>query len=195
MRNWINLVNLTESFGTVIDFNPNGGDETLFRLDVKAHSGTITDKEVKEFGRFLNSHKMDFIRMYHGTSSRHAVMDKGLLATSSGRARSPQSAAGFVYLAYDPESALNFARMGYAGDYTADLVVYAVDVTVQRLLPDHDQLRNKRMWGGDDTIGSTLAHSLIYGRGARVRGRIEANQIHEWGRFDRNGDRIEDATR
>jgi hypothetical protein len=180
MRNWINLVTLTESFGNVIDFNPNGGDETLFRLDLAASNGTITDKEVKQFGRFLNDHKMDFIRMYHGTSARHEVMDKGLLATSATRARSLQSAAGFVYLAYDPQSALSFARMGYAGDYTSHLVVYAVDVTVGRLLPDHDQLRNKRQYGGHVDLGATLAHSMIYGRGARVRGRIEANQIHVW---------------
>lgn len=180
---------ITESFGNVIDFNPNGGDETLFRLDMKAHNGTITDAEIKQFASFLNAHKMDFIRMYHGTSAKHDVFGKGLLATSAGRSRSLQSGTGYVYLAYDPQSALSFARMAYAGDYTADLVVYAVDVMVRRLLPDHDQLRNKRQFADMD-VGSTLAHSLIYGRGARVKGRIESNQLHVFGRFNRQGEPI-----
>jgi len=187
MRKWINIV--SESFGTVINFDPQV-NTMLFDLDVKAHSGTITPQEIKAFASFLNSHKMDFIRMYHGTSSAHDIMGKGLLPTSASRAKSIQSTAGYVYLAYDPNSALTFAQMAYAGQYNSTRIVYAVDVLVKRLLPDHDQLYNKRMYGGNADIGNTLAHSLIYGRGARVRGKIDPMQVHVWGEFDRNGDPV-----
>jgi len=189
MRKWINL--LTESFGTVLNFDPMI-DDSLFNLDRKAAMGTIHPSELKAFAKMLRSHKMDYIRMYHATSHQHDVMGKGLLPTSASRAKSIQSTHGFVYLSYDPNRAINFARMAYAGNSNTKIVVYAVDLLVKRLLPDHDQLYNKRMWGGNADIGSTIADSMIYGGGARVRGKIDPTQIHIWGTFDRNGDRIEE---
>ena len=163
MRHWINLV---ESFGSVIDWNPVAPNPNLqlFDLDMAGSRGVLSPKDKKAFASFLNSRKMEFVRMYHGTSIEHPVTDKGLLPTSARRAKSLQSAHGYVYLTYDPQTALSFARMAYAGQ-NRDLVVYAVEVTIGRLKPDLDQLRNKRMFAGED-VGASLVDSLIYGRGA-----------------------------
>lgn len=185
MRKFIDIV--SESFGQVIDFNPQN-NRHLFDLVLKANSGDITEKDIKEFSRYLRDNKMNFVRMYHGTAGGHDVMDKGLLPTSRTRAKSLQSASGYVYLAYDPQAALSFARMAYSGQNT-DLVVYAVDVTVGRLLPDRDQMANKRSVGFD--VGEGLAHSLIYGHAARVKGKIDPMQIHVYGRYDKNGNPID----
>lgn len=183
---------LIEMFGNTIDWNPVAAnpDLTLFNLDRAANSGTINPKDKAAFSSFLNSHRSDFVRLYHGTSKKHEVLGSGLLPTSSKRRNSLQSQSGYVYLTYDPQTALSFARMGYAGQYKYDLVVYAVEVTIGRLLPDHDQLFNKRMYT-DLEIGKSLADSLIYGRGARVKGKIEPHQVTIYGTYDRNGNPIE----
>lgn len=173
----------------VHDFNP-AVSTKLFDLDVAAHNGTLDPDDKKAFASFLRDHPNDFIRLYHGTAAKHEVMAKGLLPTSTNRRLSLQSGSGYVYLAYDPRTALDFARMGYSGQYTP-LVVYAVDVTIRRLLPDRDQLADKRHYAGID-VGDTLADSLIYGRTARVKGKIEPYQIHVYGRYDHHGNPLKD---
>lgn len=190
MRQWIDIIteSLEESFGNTIDWNPRAANPNLqlFNLDIAASRGQLTKEDRRDFAAFLRDHKNDFVRMYHGTAVTHDVMGQGLLPTSPTRAKSLQSASGYVYLTYDPASALEFARMAYSGQYK-DLVVYGVEVTIGRLLADADQLRNKRYWGGDASIGNTLADSLIYGRGARVKGKIEPMQVFIFGRYDHNG--------
>ena len=57
--------------------------------------------------------------------------------------------------------------------------VYAVIVKVQDLRPDKDQLFNKRRWDDSKKIGDTLADSLVYGRGARVKRNIYPYEIRE----------------
>jgi len=177
-----------ESFGKVYNFDPRV-DSTLFDIASRVYNGTITDKEVREFGSFLNSHKSDFIRVYHATSVRNDIMGKGLLPTVKSRAKSLQVEYGFVYVSYDPMYALRFAEMAYAGT-PGNNVVYALDVCIRRLLPDHDQLFNKRMWANVGDVGTTLAHSLIYGGGARIRGKVDPLQIHIYGVFDKHGNKI-----
>lgn len=176
---------IIESFGKEYNFDPKV-DSTIHDLSVAANSGELTSSKIKDFTNLLNKDKNAFIRMYHGTSASHPVMQTGLLPTSQTRARSLQSASGYVYLTYDPRTALNFAQHAYPKE---NVIVYAVDVTIRRLLPDHDQLRNKRHFGEMD-IGSSLVDSLIYGNGARVKGKIEPYQIHIHGSYDRNGNEI-----
>lgn len=173
----------------VHDFNPEVNPR-LFDLDAAAHGGRLDPKDKKEFARWLRDHQNDLIRMYHGTKVDHDVMGKGLLPTSGNRRLSIQSGSGYVYLAYDPRTALDFARMGHSGQYK-QLVVYAVDVAIRRLKPDKDQLRNKRYYT-DLEVGTTLADSLIIGRTACVKGRIEPHQIHIYGRYDHHGHPLED---
>jgi predicted nucleotidyltransferase/8-oxo-dGTP pyrophosphatase MutT (NUDIX family) len=135
-----------------------------------------TPEAVRRVAAWLRSDPNRFVRMYHGTSAEHPVMEKGLLPTSGRRRHSYQSGSGYVYLSVFPTSAEDFARMAYPGK---DIVVYAVDLTVRRLRPDLDQLRNKRYWGGErfQGLGDSLAESLVYGHGARVAGRIGPEQI------------------
>lgn len=174
------------SFWSPLDFNP-AVTRQLFDLDVAAGNGSLDPKKHQEFRRFLHQHRNDYLRLYHGTASKHDVPGRGLLPTSATRRLSLQSGSGYVYLSYDPQRALSFARMGYPSEQT--FVVYAVTVPIRRLKPDADQLRNKRMWGEQPDIGSSLADSLIYGGGARVKGRIDPQLINVYGTFDRNGNK------
>jgi hypothetical protein len=179
---------LVDIFESVIDFNPEVTRE-LFDLDLAASRDALDPKAHKKFRQFLFQHKNDNIRLYHGTSDQHDVMNQGLLPTSAKRRLSLQSGSGYVYLSYDPRRALSFATYGYPGQQR--YVVYAVTVPIRKLKPDPDQLRNKRMWGERPDIGSSLADSLIYGSGARVQGRIEPWQISVYGYFDRDGHPLE----
>ena len=138
--------------------------------------GKATPERVKELGQFLRSDPNRFFRLYHGTDASHPIMEKGLLPTCARRAKSLQSAAGFVYLSVYPGMAEDFGRMAYPGKR---IQVYAVETTARRLLADLDQLNNKRAWGGEAfrEVGSSLAESLVIGHGARVRGKVDPWQI------------------
>ena len=135
-----------------------------------------TEKDIKMMNRWLAQHRNEYVRLYHGTSVRVPVKDEGLLRTNNRRKRSYQSQMGFVYLSVYPQTARTFGEMAYPQDA---VVVYAVDVKIKELMPDKDQLRNKRLWGRDEHIGDTLADSLIIGHGARVKRDIRPYEIHE----------------
>lgn len=160
-----------------------GYSENIHLVDIvhQIVSFQNTSKEhIANLNKWLKDHsckyKMEKVIMYHGTSSKNNLLEEGILKTTIRSKRSLQSATGFVYLSLYPESALNFAKMGYPYD---NVSVYAVAVNILDLLPDHDQLKNKRLWGGFDTntVGKTLADSLVYGSGARVKKNIEPWQV------------------
>ena len=124
---------------------------------------------VREFGRWLRANKYKEVTLYHGTSKKVPVLEKGLLPTSAKRRRSLQSASGFVYLSVFPGSAENFGKMGYPGH---EIVVYAVRLMIRHLRPDKDQLANKRHWA-ELAVRDCLEHSLVFGYGARVKGKVD----------------------
>lgn len=169
------LIDLTinESFAS-LDFNPSV-DPTVHDLEMKAKSGTLDPKEIKQFQRFLNSKKTEFIRMYHGTSANiDPISTGGLLPTSAKRRNSMQSASGYVYLAYDPGRAASFAKMAFPQD---EINIWVAEVTVRSLVPDKDQLNNQRSVGYD--VGNSLAESFIYGGGARHKGAIQNISLYQ----------------
>lgn len=182
------LINLIESFGKVFNFDPEV-DDALADLSRKAASQSITLNDIKSFNSLLNKDKNAFMRLYHGTIEDHPILTTGLRPTSSTTAKSLQSSHGYVYLAYDPKHALQFARMAYAGS-KSNIVVYAVDSTIRRLLPDTDQLNNKRLYANVD-VPNTLANSLIYGGGARIKGKIDTTNIHIHSVYDHTGKKID----
>ena len=148
-----------------------------FSSDPRWHDvfyGMPTPRRIKELGQFLRSDANRFVTLYHGTDAGHPVMEEGLLPTSAGRAKSIQSSPGFVYLSVFPGHAKTFGELAYGP--TTPIAVYAVTVTARRLLPDPDQLRNKRMYGNAE-VGDTLAESLAIGHGARVRGKVDPMQL------------------
>lgn len=151
--------------------------------------GARTPDHIRRLNAFLRENPDRFIRLFHGTSVRHAVMEQGLLPTTVRRRNSLQSANGFVSLSIYPGMAYdfgNFASLNSAPDAEGNSVaVYAVTVCVRRLLADRDQLNNKRAAGFD--VGNSLAESLIVGSGARVRGLIEPFAIRQIGAYPRNG--------
>jgi hypothetical protein len=125
---------------------------------------------VHEFARWLRNNKQTELMLFHGTAAKHPVMEKGLLPTSRRRRCSCQSQSGYVYLSVFPGEAKTFGQFGYPGQST---VVYAVKVTVGQLRPDRDQLSNKRLWDVRyPNLRNCLEHSLVFGYGARVKGKI-----------------------
>lgn len=134
-----------------------------------------TDPDLFRFARWLRQNKEMEIHLFHGTSTEVPVMERGLLPTSSRRRRSLQSGSGYVYLSVFPGMAETFGKMGAP---TRPTVVYAVKVKIKELRADTDQLRNKRMWSDDKQwLEDTLCHSLVFGYGARVKGKIEPYKI------------------
>lgn len=132
-----------------------------------------TEKEIKEFNKFLKDNKNETVRLYHGTSSKLNILEEGLKPTSKTRRRSIQSSSGFVYLSIYPTMAKTFAEMGYPME---SVTVYAIDIPISELKADLDQLANKRMWA-EIQVGKTLGESIAIGHGARVKGNIEPYRI------------------
>jgi hypothetical protein len=79
-----------------------------------------------------------------------------------------------VSLSIYPGQAETFGRMAYPDH---EVAVYAVDVPVSKLIPDADQLKNKRYWGQRTDIGSDLASSIAWGHGAQIKGDIPPYMI------------------
>ena len=104
--------------------------------------------------------------MYHGTDKNADIIGQGLLKTSNKNRKSYQSESGYVYLSPFEGTAKTFGEM--ANPYGSK--VYSVDVPIRYLLPDKDQLNNKRAVGFD--IGNSLAESIVYGRSVRVKDNI-----------------------
>lgn len=139
-------------------------------------NGEYNKKLVDEFNRWLRRHKEDYIRLYHGTSENNPIMDKGILTTYPKRKKSFQSEYGYVYLSVYPSSAKTFGELSYPHD---KVVVYSVVIKIKELKPDIDQLNNKRIYDEDlSKLRNTLADSLIYGSGARVKRSIKPYEIN-----------------
>jgi hypothetical protein len=129
--------------------------------------GEPAQKDIKALASYLWKNE-NTIRLYHGTSAQIPILEQGLKPTTARTAKSLQSSRGFVYLSVFPGMAQMFGEMAYPH---RDIAVYAVDIPIRLLKPDKDQLNNQRSWARRD-IGNTLAESLVYGHGARVKGRI-----------------------
>lgn len=131
----------------------------------------ITQKDVDDFNRWLQQHKNEYVRLYHGTSERNNISDEGIKKTSSKNRKSYQSQSGYVYLSRYPNMARSFGEI----NNMSDTQVYAVDIKIKDLLPDLDQINNQRAIGKE--INNTLAESLIYGGGARVKRHIMPYEV------------------
>lgn len=133
-----------------------------------------TKEALNRLKAWLKANPYAIVRMYHGTDASIPVQAEGLKPTRATTAKSLQSRRGVVSVSIYPGMAETFGKMAYPGK---DIAVYAVDLPVNRLIPDADQLRNKRMWGQRQDIGGTLADSIAYGHGAQVKGSIPIDWI------------------
>ena len=133
-----------------------------------------TKKAIARLHAWLKENQYATIRMYHGTDANIPVMKEGLKPTSARTAKSLQSSHGTVSLSLFPGMAHQFGRLAYAGK---EIAIYPVDVLVKNLVPDNDQLRNKRYFGGRTDLGDTLAESIAIGHGAKVRGAVPIDWI------------------
>ncbi len=131
-------------------------------------------EDVIALDEFLTDCPFCVVRLYHGTAADVPVLTEGLLPTSEERRHSLQSRPDYVSLSVYPNHALMFGQMAYPEKPVA---VYSVELPVMLLVPDTDQLRNQRMWGGRSDLGDSLAESLAYGHGAQVHGPIEPYRI------------------
>lgn len=171
---------ITEKFIKYINF----GDEKLIPMDLvndpKYKSliySTPTDKSVKELNKILRDNKDGTIKLYHGTSPKIDILESGLLTTKNNTKKSMQSETGYVYLSVYPESAKKFGNMAYS---ISDAIVYEVIVPISFIKVDTDQLKNIRMFGENNNIGSTLADSILYGKGVRIKGDIPPFMIKKY---------------
>lgn len=140
----------------------------------------------KEMTKHINSSKdiyrPKYIKLYHGTHPQHPIESEGLKPTSANRRKSLQSSSGYVYLATTPEKAKMFGDLGNGINNSK---VYEVIVPTHHILPDHDQLNNKRAaeteYGGDtkQEIGKSIGDSIVHGGTVRVKGAIPPWQIKE----------------
>ena len=130
--------------------------------DLKAWLTLHTDK-----------YKNESVVLFHSTGARIPVLEQGLKPTTVTRRRSFQSQSGFCYLAVTPERAHAFGRLGNQNNAR----VYAVRILVKNLKADLDQLGNHRSVGTE--IGNSLAESILWGGGARVKGAIPICDIAE----------------
>ena len=149
------------------------GEHNVINLMTNPDTSIIYNEEASQkqrlaFSKWLRQHREDYVRLYHGTDSEIPILKDGLKKTSTQTKKSMQSATGFVYLSIYPQSARTFGELAYP---RKQVTVYAVDIKIKELLPDKDQLRNKRLYGQFD-IDDTLADSLIFGHGARVKRNI-----------------------
>ena len=149
------------------------GEHNVINLMTNPDTSIIYNEEASQkqrlaFNKWLRQHREDYVRLYHGTDSDIPILKDGLKKTSTRTKKSIQSATGFVYLSIYPQSARTFGELAYP---RKQVTVYAVDIKIKELLPDKDQLRNKRLYGQFD-IDDTLADSLIFGHGARVKRNI-----------------------
>ena len=149
------------------------GEHNVINLMTNPDTSIIYNEEASQkqrlaFSKWLRQHREDYVRLYHGTDSDIPILKDGLKKTSTRTKKSMQSATGFVYLSIYPQSARTFGELAYP---KKQVTVYAVDIKIKELLPDKDQLRNKRLYGQFD-IDDTLADSLIFGHGARVKRNI-----------------------
>lgn len=132
-------------------------------------------KKVKKFIQINgNKYQNNQLKFYHATNANYDIENQGLLPTSQTRRNSYQSGSGYVYLANSPEQAQEFADLAFPRN---DIAIYEVDVYFNQMLPDKDQIRNQRLHTGKEDIKDTLANSIVYGGGIRVKGKIPPYQI------------------
>lgn len=161
------------------------GDGSVFRpFDLRmefpelVYNNFPTQKQIEKLNKWLRDNKDKYVQMYHGTpfENKQRILEKGILPTTYSRRHSQQSESGYVYLSVFPTMSKVFADM--ANVYSKEKnVVFVATIQIMDLKPDTDQLKNKRIHGQDLSIGDTLAESIIYGHGARVKGKVDRNVI------------------
>jgi hypothetical protein len=141
----------------------------------------ITQSDIKKLNSYIKQHsciyKMEKVILYHGTCASHDIKNQGIKKTTSKTKKSIQSCPGFVCLSLYPHSAKTFGEMAYPNQ---EISVFAVEVPVKDLKADLDQLKNKRLWDPSlQHINNSIAESLIYGNGARVKRNVENYEVRE----------------
>jgi hypothetical protein len=150
--------------------------------------GSPSTEQVNEFSCWLKENPTAFVRLYHGSAALNPILAEGIKKTTARRRNSPQSSSGYVYLSVYPGMSETFSEFASANrGKTEDghsKAIYSVDLRVEELLHDSDQLRNQRLFA-ERNVGNTLAESLVYGHGARVKGDISVNRISGVAKFSR----------
>jgi hypothetical protein len=130
-------------------------------------------ERVATLDRWLRANPGAWVRLYHGTDAALPVAREGLKPTGGARRNSLQSRTGYVSFSIYPGHAEVFARMAFP---RRAVTIYGVDLRVGELVADRDQLRNQRAWARSD-VKDTLAHSLAFGHGAQVKGRVAPERL------------------
>lgn len=140
--------------------------DALFHKWIYGNPQAYDKKRIAAFNSWLKAHEEEECELYHGTDAKLPILQQGLIKTTARTKKSYQSQTGYVYLSIYPETAKLFGEIAYPG---SRISVYAVVLKIKELLPDPDQLKNKKYWCGLSYLGNTLAESLCAGSGARVK--------------------------
>ncbi len=159
----------------LFDFKPEW-KSNIVNFDIKADMWKLSEIEIKNMNKWFRDNKENYIKLYHWTSPEHKILEQGLKATWKRTARSLQSGHWYTYLSFDPSRAKMFWEMGYAWKTPK---VYEVKIKIKDLKPDVDQLWNKRMYAENPNIWNTLADSLFYWKGFRIKWWVEPWKITE----------------
>lgn len=172
------LQNFNEVYNTQIDYNLLDITNKVVHIedifgDV-LYTNTPSRKDLNEMNRWLKNNPNTLIRLYHGTSTNHNILEQGIKKTSAKNVNSLSSSFGYVYLSPFESTAKMFGELGnpYGN------IVYTVDVPIRLLKPDKDQLFNKRNVEDSNDIRITLADSIVYGRSVCVKGNIPPYMIN-----------------
>ena len=169
----------------VIDFIQFWSENAKFRSPYNNYKDPYgsTRKYLTDVNKYIKSNKNIYMPKYmiffHSTAShlKDKILEEGLLPTSNTRRRSYQSTNGYVYLASNKNKAVDFCNLGNG----LNICTFAVLVKTTDILMDLDQLRNKKasanQYGYGEDIKETLADSIWYGGGVRVKGMIQPYQI------------------
>ena len=134
----------------------------------------LSREGITELNKYIKSNQNIYLPKYtiffHSTgfNLKSIILEEGLLPTSEKRRRSYQSTPGYVYLAWNRESAEMFGSLGNG----SKIITFAVLVKTTDMGIDTDQLRNKKSANPQLDIKQTLGDSIIFGNGIRVKGKI-----------------------
>lgn len=138
------------------------------------YHGLLNEKMSNSFQKFINQNKYKYAILYHGTSAKHNIMEKGILPTTAKKRNWYQSSPGFVYLSNYPSYAKMYGEYAYPYD---DIVVYKVRVPIKDLKPDLNILKDYNIANPDEHVKPTLANSIIHGNSVRVARKIYPYEI------------------
>jgi N12 class adenine-specific DNA methylase len=128
-------------------------------------------EEIKNFNAWISNNQNKTVTLYHGTSSKHNIVEDGLKLNQSKNFNI--SKENSISFALNEFSASNWGEIAYPQE---NITTYRIQVKISDLIPDVNQIRNNVNYY-NIKIGNSLAESVLIGQGVAVNRNILANEI------------------